>query len=254
MTVIGAVIIIIPLLIIGSIIGFIIYATHSADKTYSDSTIVSNQKTLPPKKIQSDSGWQSFCSSYGGLCLKYPADWNMTTTPINDSVASAQITSPSGSVTVEYNPICPDTTPVIAGAFTDYVESVVSPTNNNDFKIVKSIEIADYAGVKQKGAPPTSIYENFYLTTNNNIKQYQISVGTHMTNTDNEAAASYFVNTNSPTDTGVQCINVGSLKATNTNNGSSVITFSQLGEGQAWFDTAEVETAGQILASVSYVN
>lgn len=47
-------------------------------------------------------GWRTFCSSVGGLCLKYPATWKFSQKTQYYEIDT--MTSPTGKVMVDYSP------------------------------------------------------------------------------------------------------------------------------------------------------
>jgi len=197
-------------------------------------------------------GWRSFCSSYGGLCLRYPSDWTLSTKVEGVAPASniapqpttkeANITSPSGNVTVEYQPYCIQLAAPPTGMYTDDVLSVTTPSGAPNFKVVKAI--SSYQG------GTSNISESLYLTSGAVVRQNSITVGAHTdtTGTIDEAAAGFFKNTKSLEPNSLQCINVGSLRNSTRGN---YLNFSSTAAVRAWFSTNDAQIATQILDSVS---
>ncbi len=236
------------------VVGWLVYNHH---KTTTVSTVSANSTkpttstnatTTPTQPASPYAGWQSFCSSYGGLCIKYPSNWKLKTTSEAASTTintqEADITSPSGNVTVEYQPYCTQLSAPPSGIWTDNILSVTSPTSTSDFKIVKSVS-------SYQGNNSSNISESLYLTSNSVIQQYGISVGTHTNTTGNtdEAVAGFFANAKSSAPSNLQCLNVGSLK---NSTGGNYLNFSSAADAKAWFSNSEAVTAKQILSSTSY--
>ncbi|HUD06300.1 MAG TPA: hypothetical protein VMR34_00265 [Candidatus Saccharimonadales bacterium] len=249
---------IVILALIGTV-GWLVYKNHHKTTSASAATVSTAKPVYSSTKTTTVTnpytGWKSFCSSYGGLCLKYPSNWSLATKSVGvdpdgtiapePTTTEANITSPSGNVTVEYQPYCTQLAAPPAGTYTDNVLSVTSPTSTPGFKIVKAVS-------SYQGSSSSNISENLYLTSNAVVQQNGITVGSHTNTTgnDDESAAGFFENTKSTISTSnLQCLNVGSL---NNSAGGNYLNFSSIAEAQAWFSNSEVQTANQILSSVSY--
>jgi hypothetical protein len=227
------------------------YVWHSQHKAKSPSIVTTGTTTTPVTTKTTAStanpyaGWQSFCSNYGDLCLKYPSSWTIKTTsePVSttENIDEADITSPSGGVTVEYQPYCTQLVGPPAGTYTDNVLSVSSPTSTTDFKVIKNISAIQFSN-----SGSTTYTEGLYITSNAVVVGNGITVGSHTNTTgdDDEASAGFFVNAKSSVPSNLQCIDVSS-------NDSSP-SFSDTSDVQAWFNTSEAQTADQILSSLSY--
>ena len=247
------VLVVIIIALIGTV-GWLVYKNHHKSTTASTAstttvpTTSTKSTTTTTQPVNPYAGWQSFCSSYGGLCLKYPSNWTLKTTSEAASTTintqEADITSPSGNVTVEYQPYCTQLSAPPAGTWTDNVLSVTSPTSTSDFKVVKAVS-------SYQGSSSSNISESLYLTSNSVIQQYGITVGSHTNTTGDtdEAAAGFFANSKSSDPSNLQCMNVGSLK---NSTGGNYLNFSSTSAAQAWFSNSEAVTANQILSSVSY--
>ncbi len=247
-TVVEGLLIVLILVVIGGV-GYMVYHNDHKTKTTSVST---TSATKPATSIKTTTnpyaGWQSFCSSYGGLCLKYPSNWTLKTTSeaasATQNTDEADITSPSDNVTVDYQPYCIQLAAPPAGTWTDNVLSVTSPTSTSDFKVVKAVS-------SYQGSSSSNISESLYLTSNTVVQQNGITVGTHTDTTGDvdESAAGFFENAKSSDQSNTQCMNVGSLK---NSTGGNYLNFSSTADAQAWFSTSEAQTADQILSSISY--
>ncbi len=188
-------------------------------------------------------GWQSFCSSYGGLCLKYPASWKVTqatyppgTEPNGQEVDT--ITSPSGGVKVVYMPsalVSGDRqleTITVAGA------TKTDVSNLGVFQLINQLSASQFA------------VEDFVtLTTAShalNTADSPFAQGTTITNT-SEPPYHQFTNPERPEDIGQQL-----LVVTNSSGNPAGNLFASSASAQAWLNSAEVQTASQILGSVTY--
>jgi len=205
-------------------------------------------------------GWGSFCSSYGDLCLQYPPSWRLTTSKIptlegsnqpsyrrTSFTTQADIKSPSGHMAIEYRPSCMDivTTPAyVKPSFSDIVLSVSSPAATTDFKIVKSVETFSINGTL------ATVSENYYLTSNHNVKQFGIAVGARTSTVDNESQAAFFVNSKA-LHASEQQDNTQCLSASSSVDGTD---FKNVAAAKSWLNSSEAMTAGQILDSVRYNN
>jgi type II secretory pathway pseudopilin PulG len=188
-------------------------------------------------------GWQSFCSSYGGLCLKYPASWKITqatyppgTEPNGQEVDT--ITSPSGNVKVVYMPSAQvsgdrqvETITVASATKTDVSDLGV-------FQLINALSPSQFA------------VENFVtLTTASHALNSTDSPFTQGATIANASEPPYhqFTNPQRPEDIGQQL-----LVVTNASGDPAGNSFASSAAAQAWLNSAEVQTASRILGSVTY--
>lgn len=249
-------ILVLIIVILICVVGWLIYekqhktTTTKATAAQSNNVASATRPASKPSKQTTNlyAGWETYCSSYGGLCLKYPPSWTVKTTSEPTSTAKktdkAEITSPSGNVTVEYQPYCIQMAAPPAGTYTENILSVSTPTGASGFRVVKAI--SSYQG---KNDGYTS--ESLYLTSSAVVQKNGIAVGVHTDNTGkiDEAAAGFFKNAKSSDPSNLQCINVGSLK---NSTGGNYLRFSSTSAARKWFSDNEAQAAAQVLESVSH--
>jgi hypothetical protein len=258
-TAVEAMLIVLILAVIG-FGGYYVYHTNHKTKTTVTSNTANKMTSSSPNSTKSTTskpesvanlyaGWDTYCSKFGGLCLKYPSNWILKTTvePVSNSLNTheANIMSPSGNVVVQYQPYCTELMAPAPGTYTDDILSVTSPSSNSNFKIVEAIS-------SYQGSSSSNISENLYLTSTSVVTQNNITPGvqTNTTGITDEATAGFFMNSKSTNPSNLQCINVGSL---NNSTGSNYLNFSTTSAAQAWFGNSEVKTAVKILSSVNYL-
>lgn len=231
--------------------GWLVFKDHSKKIPVALST-PKTTKTSQPASVPSTgpnqsqfAGWQPFCSSYGGLCLKYPATWKFTqaTYAPGQSVTGQEvdtITSPSTNVTVSYMPSAQVTG---ARRREDIKVIDVIPTAVSALEVVKLI---DYVN----GSPTEYAVEDYVTLTSAahalNSASTIFTPGAVVNNT-SEPPYHQFTNPERPGDIGQQLL---AVTISNGNPGSNF--FSTNAAAQAWLDSSEVQTAGQILDSVTY--
>src|SRR5690348_8521933 len=92
-----------------AVVGLVIlmgWAVYSHSQTASTNTTTTTHSSPDTRKTDQYAGWQTYCSTAGGICLRYPADWQQHETSGPDP-ASDQVTfiSPSQTVQVVYIPV-----------------------------------------------------------------------------------------------------------------------------------------------------
>lgn len=190
-------------------------------------------------------GWQSFCSSYGGLCLKYPATWKFSqvTHAPGQSTTGQEVdtfTSPSTLVTVSYLPSAQ-----VSGIRRAETIKVVGVTQTalSNLKIYQLID-------QVTGPPIQYAVEDFVTLTSAghalNKANSPFTLGSTIANT-SEPPYHQFTNPLRPGDIGQQLL---AVTISNGDPGSNF--FSSTTAAQAWLNSSEVVAAGQILASVTY--
>lgn|GEM_PF-2524796 len=219
--------------------------SHSQDKTDKSLKANTSGQVLSGSAPSSSlyNGWLSFCSSYGGLCLKYPTNWKLTQVA-NAPGTSANgqevdtITSPSGSVKVLYMPSA-----AVSGARRPETINVISDTktsvsNLGVFQLIDQLSSSQFA------------VENFVtLTTASHALNSADSVFSKGATISNTADPPYhqFTNPERPGDIGQQL-----LAITGSSGDPAGNLFASSSAAQAWLSSAEVQTATQILSSVTY--
>ena len=190
-------------------------------------------------------GWKSFCSSYGGLCLKYPSTWKFTQatfTPGQNTNGQEvdTITSPSTSVAVSYLPSAQ-----VSGV--RRIENIkvvdVIPTATSDLKVYQLID-------QVTGPPAQYAVEDFVaLTTAAHALNKVNSPFNKGATIANSAEPPYhqFTNPLRPGNIGQQLL---SVNIGGTTPGGNI--FDTNAAAQDWLNGSEVVTAGQILSSVTY--
>jgi prepilin-type N-terminal cleavage/methylation domain-containing protein len=208
-------------------------ASTTASTTKPKVTVSTNNKTVAT--VNPYAGWKSYCSSDGGLCIKYPTNWTYANVSNQGSNPEEYtFTSPDNKIDVIYEPN--DQLPLTAGqASTVDVLSSMSPTSTTDFKVIQAIET-------QKN----SVSVGYFLTSNSVAQQFSLTLGTHTSNQDVIGQASFFQNSKGTNPSYNQTIYVAEPPNPYV---SSVSTNT---EAKSWFSSSDVKVAGQILESASY--
>jgi hypothetical protein len=229
--------------------GGLVLKNHSKTST-SKGTIKTLQQALTSKNAAGPNpsqyvGWQSFCSSYGGLCLKYPTTWKLTqTSSAPGASADGQevdtITSPTTNVTVTYRPSAQ-----VSGERRQEAIKVVSATSTDVSDLVV-LKLIDYVG----GATNSYAVEDFVTLASAahalNSAATPFTTGATIANT-NEPPYHQFTNPLRPGDIGQQLL---AVTISNGDPGSNF--FNSDSDAQSWLNSPEVVTAGQIIDSVTY--
>ena len=229
--------------------GWLVLKNHSKT-TASNKVVKTLQQDITAKNPAGPSqsqyaGWQSFCSSYGGLCLKYPTTWKLSqASSAPGSSADGQevdtITSPSTNVTVSYRPSAQ-----VSGDRRQEAIKVfgVTPTDVSNLVVVKLI---DYVG----GASNSYAVEDYVTLATAahalNSSDTPFTTGATIAST-TEPPYHQFTNPVRPTDIGQQLL---AVTVSNGDPGSNF--FNTDNAAQSWLNSPEVVTAGQIIDSVTY--
>jgi cytoskeletal protein RodZ len=215
--------------------------TIKKNSKVSSSTNGSNSNGPNQKQYN---GWQSFCSSYGGLCLKYPSNWKFsqaTYTPGQSSTGQEvnAISSPSTNVTVSYMPSAQ-----VSGTRRQEVIKVVglTATNISNIEVVKLID--QLSGPTQYAVEDYVSLTSAAHTLNNTDLPFTLGATINATF---EPPYHQFTNPQRPSDIGQQLL---AITVNNGNAGNNL--FNTNADAQAWLNSSEVQTAGQILDSVTY--
>src|SRR6185312_6009117 len=153
--------VLVVIIVIG-LAGWLVYKhqKHAAKDTAKPAASKSKTVAKSAKPADPYAGWKSFCSSYGGLCLQYPADWQLKqqTFTANESPSPEidTVTSPSGDIVVSYTP-----SNAVRGTGNPITMKVVgvSDARSQGLHVVSLIDKYDGSG----GSKPYSI-ENFVAT------------------------------------------------------------------------------------------
>jgi prepilin-type N-terminal cleavage/methylation domain-containing protein len=239
--------IVIIALIVGA--GWLVHSHAKTNKTTTTTTKTSstNTNTSDPKgPSQSQyNGWLSFCSSYGGLCLKYPANWKLTQAAYAPGQSATgqevdTITSPSTNVTVTYMP----SAQVTGSRRIENIKVVgVTSTDITQLKVIKLID--------QITSPSSQYAVEDYVTLTSaahalNTANTPFTPGATIANT-SEPPYHQFTNPQRPGNIGQQLL---AVTVANGDPGSNFFTSNA--NAQTWLSSSEVQTAGQILDSVTY--
>jgi Tfp pilus assembly protein PilV len=190
-------------------------------------------------------GWQSFCSSYGGLCLKYPTTWKLNqASSAPGANANGQevdtITSPSGNVTVTYRPSAQ-----VSGDRRQEAIKVFGVTAT-DLSSLVVVKLIDYVG----GTSNSYAVEDYVTLATAahalNNADTPFTTGATIAST-SEPPYHQFTNPLRPGDIGQQLL---AVTVSNGDPGSNF--FNSNSAAQSWLNSPEVVTAGQIIDSVTY--
>jgi Tfp pilus assembly protein PilE len=234
-TIIEALLVVLILVVIGAV-GYMVY--HNDHNTNSTNNTVSKSATSSSKSTTATNpyaGWRQFCSSSGGLCLKYPSNWKLSGSDSNGYT----ITSPSGTTAVNYLPKgTPDDGMYGYENATDCPSSILSvkplTTNASNLDIVQAITNCT-ANVNDvtSSTPSSSVIPALSVA----------SQGIKAGSTDSNSLNITLVNNNT-TSTARQLLYLSNL------SGATYVTSSA---AQQWFSNIDVQTANKILSSTSYI-
>lgn len=226
-------VVVLVLVVVGfvGVIGWQLYS-RTVQTTNPGSTTAGQQ----PSSQQTDkyAGWQTFCSSTGGLCFRYPADWQKTETAGADPASTTvTIASPSNAVAVVY-------TPVVVGVgghcnpntcfFTAASITPLSSSQAAGLSVVKGVYTNNGTG---------AILADYFLDSTDKLAPYNLKVNQRV---DVGFFADLF--TSPLNSAALEELRVKSVP----DNG-----FASEAEASAWLAKPEVVTAGNILSSV-YLN
>jgi PsbP-like protein len=179
-------------------------------------------------------GWKMYCSGLGGICFKYPADWQEAeTSGSNPTSTTVTIASPSKTVEVAYSPVVmgvgghcePNTCFFTAKSITPLAASQATALS-----VVKGIYL---------NKSTRTILADYFLGSDDLLAPYKLKI-------DQRVDVGFFVNlfTSPVNSSAVEELRVKSVP----DDG-----FTSEAEAQSWLARSEVATAGSILSSV-YLN
>lgn len=208
--------------------GYAVYrAWHNALPRRSSTSKSSSSSQSSPTQVATDvyAGWHEYCSTVGGLCLKYPSAWQVDDQSANGG--PTVIANASKSVAITYNP-----TPQIGGAcqsgcyFTQ--DSLVPVATAN------SLGLEVLTGVWENTAHAL-IQPDLELVSSSALSQYHLVPG-------QKVSVGFFAPVvMSPVKSGA--IETLTVNPTPANN------FSSYADARAWLQQPDVLTAKDILAS-----
>jgi len=231
-SVVEALLIVLVVGILGFTGWFVYHSQQAASKDSNSQSKVqtTTQKAAPPVDPYAD--WEQYCSDYGGVCFKYPQDWQLSSVETADpNIKGAQLTSPSGGIKVLYTPYVDG----IGGACESNLcffqaASITKPAADNagTLKVVKGV-------YTNKGSQVIAPY--YYVSDDGRIAGSNLSVGK---NVDVGFFAPDFSN---PAKDGTEFFEVRDVEQ--SGNG-----YDSVDDANVWFSKDEVITAGKILSSV----
>lgn len=242
-TALDSLLIILIIVLIGSV-GYLVYRTQpkvtTTYKVRSNNSTVSVKKQTTRSVVTSHTtnnpyqGWKTFCSAFGGLCLKYPTNWTFKQTLTKTVVAETDIiNSPAGDLSINYYP---NTGTGPTGDNSDVYVYSVNPTQSSYFEVVGLV-------VKSLDSPTGYVPELF--VTSNNINSYNYYAGQSISDT-------YFATVpifTSPKINNGKYLSLLDVELANQN--SQLTGFNTEAQAQDWFTLSQVKVAKQILESVS---
>jgi hypothetical protein len=242
-SIVEGVLIIVVVAVLG-FIGWTAYNSYIGKPATKPSTKVSNQpsnQTSSPSNTQTQqptqqpnpyADWQSYCSISGGICFKYPTDWQENETsssePSSDNVT---VVSPSKEIQVSYRPnvvgIGGHCNPATCYFTAESIDKIAAP-NNLGLEVIKGIFTNKSSG---------SIAAYYFLTSADRIEPYHLQL--------NQAVDVGFFAGNlftSPLNNSV--VEEMMVRVNGPDNG-----FSSVADANAWLAKSEVVTGGEILSS-----
>jgi len=219
--------------------GYYVYHTNHKTKaavstTAAKESTASSNKSTVAKTTNPYAGWKTFCSTMGGLCLKYPTNWTFKQTLLSQSISPERdvFTSPSGSVVVDYLP-----------------RNGEGPTGNNSTVNIVSVNNTQESDMDVVGA----IIKNLDGTSPGYVAQLFVTGNPNGYTTGQTLNNIYwpaipeFSNAKLLGGKKVSRLDVEQANSTNQMNG-----FPTQASAQAWLDSSEVKTGQLILESAAY--
>lgn len=215
------------------VIGWQIHS-HNLQRTGQGSATTTGQHHPSTQQTDQYAGWHTYCSRLGGICFKYPSDWQKTeTSGSNPASTMITIASPSKTVDVAYAPVVagvgghcnPNTCFFMAESITS-----LSSSQATGLTVVKGIFTSKATGV---------VLADYFLGSDDILTPYKLKAD--------------------------QSVDVGFLENLFTSpvNSSAIeelhvkrvpdAGFASEAAARAWLAKPEVVTAGSILSSV-YLN
>jgi hypothetical protein len=220
--------------------GYYVWQNQRKDDTTKANSTSSTSPNSVTKSGSTDpyQGWKSYCSSLGGLCIKYPSSWTYAQDTSNSGPAGSEvntITSPSHKVVVVY---APDVQ--LGGTGVSETSNVVDVTPNKagDFAVVQLVNT-----VKTSGSYTADVFATPQDSTSSQDKWTK---GTSITNS-YTPQWHQFIN---PKQAGSPRNQL--LAVTPDGNPFTLNRFNSAADAQAWLSSSEVKIAIQILTTVSY--
>ena len=233
-----AVVVIIGIL---GLVGWRLYHLHNTKPANSHTsssidTSVKPHSTTIASGANPYAGWESYCSTIGGICLKYPSTW----------VKAAQsglvtFTSPSKTVAVQYNPSLVGVggyCPLTACTFDEEAVTPTSTANSVGLEVIKGV-YANSASNPSSSSSPTVYVPMYFVTSQRLMAPFNLKIGQYVD-------VGYFGNfLTSPADSS----SIEQLQVVQVPNSGS--GFGTASNANTWLAQSDVTTAGQILSSVT---
>jgi hypothetical protein len=225
-TAVEGLLIILILVVIGGV-GYMVYHNNHKTKPVAASTTTANTSISNPY-----SGWKSFCSTSGKLCLKYPTTWTFKQSLSESVVPEADVfKSPTGQVEVKYFP-----------------NSALGPTGDTSTVHVLSVNDTNASGLVivgliYNGVDQPNVYYPQLFVTYNPSPAYKAG----QTLNNNYIPVVPGFGGDSRTGSGITELDVEQASQTDQGNG-----FTSQSAAQAWLNSSEVQTGDKILKSVTY--
>jgi Flp pilus assembly pilin Flp len=257
----SAVELLLTLILIAVIVFIGLYVVHnrkSSNKTNvaASTTKISNSSSAKGvTEVNPYAGWQSYCSSFGGFCFKFPSGWKInkqinTNTQVAPENEIDTITSPSGKVKVTYKA-------------NEYVNCTGSNVTLNIINVTptqsKSLNVYSLTQVINASPNDTSpnSYEVFYFTGNldqtaSDTASTPFTPGA-VIESSYEPVCYFMHNPTQSRGTALrQSFTASPVLTQSEMNSLTFDPYPTFTDAQAWFNSAEVKTAGEILASGYY--
>lgn len=226
------ILIVVVIIAILGFVGWTFYHRHhtkpvTSHTSSSSTTSVKQHSSTATTSTTPYAGWESYCSSTGGICLKYPSTWVETT-----QAGLVTFTSPTKAVTVQYNPSLTGVggyCALTACTFNEESATPIKATNTLGLEVIKGIFTNISSGA--------TIVPSYFLASPDRMASYHLELGQTV---DVGYFGGFFT---SPLDSSsIEQLQIVPVP----NNG-----FSSDSAADAWLAQPEVTTAGQILGSVT---
>lgn len=222
------------------IIGGVGYKVYSNNNNKAKTSVAVVKKSATPAKVQDPySGWKSFCSDLGGLCMKYPSNWTYvkedSSQDISPSVENNTLKNPADNFKIVYSPSYQ-----IAGTGSDVTIKVLNvvPTKADSLSVY-SVVSEDNDKTYSSDKP---FHASYFISRNNlnagNDAQSVYTKGATIVSS-YEPVLHRFDNPQKSTQYPSQLMQIDE-------------SFSTYQAAAEWLSSSNVKTAGLIMQSTSY--
>lgn len=199
---------------------------HQAIEMNAEGATHSSLNTRPTAAY---AGWQTYCSTGGGICFKYPSDWTLAKSADPTGADLATVTNAAQDVQVAYTA---DVTGLggHCNVNTCFFDADSLSSLSTGFKVVKGV-------YTNKGTDTT--ITGYFVASDDKLQQYKLQVNQNVD-------VGYFVELfDSPLDSSrSEQLHVKPVPE----NG-----FASAADAEAWLAKPDVVTAGKIIGSI-YTN